>query len=195
MKKLSREERDSLQERLDEYEKIKSGEISVRGKRAPEGAIKLQRMMLGMFIEPFIPKMEVGGFDLSIVIGPALKMFAPKLAEGPMKFAIVEGHGEAWEKLEREYGDEPGCVPQDVEDKFDAEYGISVPSDIAAAAMDIRTSKKMAELAIPNLAKKVADDEYPSLLKGMKKSDLASAYERIRAKAKASKKPEEPGSD
>jgi hypothetical protein len=136
---MTREERNSLQSDINRYVERKA---TVKNKRK----LSFVKMSFGMRLARLIPDLNFLGIDVSLMLAPLAEMFLPKKM-GPLRFPIVEGHAEAWAKLEDEYREESGGIPDEVEEKFYEEYGLSVPRDLAIEAMRIKSSNRLADIA------------------------------------------------
>jgi hypothetical protein len=135
---MTREQKDKLQKELDRY-------AERRSKVKDERKLSLLKMTFGMRLSRLIPDMKVAGIDVSLMLGPIAALFAPKNM-GPVTVPVVEGHSEAWSKIEEEYGTR-GSIPLAVEEAFEKEYALSIPGDLAIEAMRIKTSNRIADLA------------------------------------------------
>jgi len=152
---MTREEADILQDTLDEYVqlsnevpepepdapqgkfrtiKLPSGEkktVKVPSKRA---AVNMMRMNLGMFFAHRIPDIEVGGFDMSMILGPLVSLFGKKDPKKsmPAVMAVVDGHENADEN-----------APD-----FDEKYCVTIPGDVWREALNMKSTMKVGQMAM-----------------------------------------------
>lgn len=126
---MTREEADALQELLDSYSEAKK-----KGK-API-TLSMMRAMIAPKIEPLLPyERGAGPGGIMDMLGPILKVFAPKAFERDLRVAVVDGH----EKENR--------IADDFDlDDFYEKYGVSIPGDLVEEAMRLRSHARLYEI-------------------------------------------------
>lgn len=152
---MTREEADSLQDTLDEYVqmrdeipepeedaprhkfktiKLPSGASKVVRVPSKRSSVNLMKMNLGMFFAHRVPDMEVGGFDMSMILGPLVSIFGKKDPKKsmPAVMAVVDGHESADES-----------APD-----FDEKYCVTIPGDVWREALNMKSTMKVGQMAM-----------------------------------------------
>lgn len=161
---MTREEADRLQEYIDAYVELRDAkpeggdaDPEFREMKFPGGGtkkirvpprahrVRLMKMNLAMTLAPLIPEIKVGGADLTMLLGPLAKLFAPKLETDPkpMLVSVVDGH----EEIDIE------DLSEEEQEQFWKDYGISVPSDLAIEAANMKSTQKLATMAYEKAVK------------------------------------------
>jgi len=134
---MTREEADELQKLFDSYAEAKK-----KGKSPM--SLSMMRMILAPKVEELLPYEEgAGPGGIMDLVGPILKVFAPKAFDKPLKVAVVDGHEEVF-RLADDFDDEA----------FYEKYGVEVPGDLVEAAMERRAHSRLFKLGEKAFSKK-----------------------------------------
>ena len=128
-------------------------EVRVPTSRRAASAMEMQ---LCHILAPLIPDVDILGIDMSMVLGPILSLFAPKM-DGPMRFVVVDGGNEAWNALEEKFGEEG--IPDDLEEKLLDDYGITIPGELAKKVMSYKSTMKFGQMMVTDYGSKLDDND------------------------------------